>query len=623
MHGSVLDDAGIDLMFANAYHWMIQPGAEVVKALGGARDDGTSTTGDHGWWGVSGVLARRGGGDSSGKELKSRNVTRHKRQSLLLGVSEEGATFRSYRDGTKMTLTPESSVAAQKAIGADIIIPLDELPPYDVSGERLRDSVERSHRWMERSLREHLRDVRRQAMYGVVHGGVDKELRRMSVEFLAGLPFDGMAIGGSLGRDSAELDDLLRYLMPLSLETVRTISWESATWVTSIAPSLSASTRLTVAIPRKWRDTALSSLSLARSRQLPTRRIPNQSRTRVRGVRVHALHETLARIPPPPRPRARTARLVVSVRAQPLPRRRQDGASPRAHLTRRRPERHPHPCTVTSPLYRRPAVAPAAAPHHRPFLVIPSPKTAQSNRPVTAATDLHIDPRARSRRRRRHARRHRARRARRNDPTSSFSLIVNVATWRPADAEFELKSSPCSRPTSGTPSVASVDSTIASAPSSLDSCNARASCARARRRARGGGDARGSILSTSRDQGVQAVSRARLGLTHAPNFNYNVSHEGDYVVLASETHAVVGVDVAAPAQVRAVTSWPDGQRRGACWRRSRPVLTDRERAVIEEKTRRDGERAGEELFRKHWSLKEAHVKAIGVGLGMDLRRCEF
>ena len=155
------------------------------------------------------------GGGSSGKELKSRNVTRHKRQSLLLGVSEEGATFRSYRDGTKMTLTPESSVAAQKAIGADIIIPLDELPPYDVSGERLRDSVERSHRWTERSLREHLRDVRRQAMYGVVHGGVDKELRRMSVEFLAGLPFDGMAIGGSLGRDSAELDDLLRYLMPL------------------------------------------------------------------------------------------------------------------------------------------------------------------------------------------------------------------------------------------------------------------------------------------------------------------------------------------------------------------------------------------------------------------------
>jgi len=215
VHGSVLDDAGIDLMFANAYHLMIQPGAEVVKALGGVHEmmgRRRPVITDSGGFQVFSLDA---GGGSSGKELKSRNATRHKRQSLLLGVSEEGATFRSYRDGTKMTLTPESSVAAQKAIGADIIIPLDELPPYDVSGERLRDSVERSHRWMERSLREHLRDVRRQAMYGVVHGGVDKELRRMSVEFLAGLPFDGMAIGGSLGRDSAELDDLLRYLMPL------------------------------------------------------------------------------------------------------------------------------------------------------------------------------------------------------------------------------------------------------------------------------------------------------------------------------------------------------------------------------------------------------------------------
>ena len=87
------------------------------------------------------VFSLDAGGGSSGKELKSRNATRHKRQSLLLGVSEEGATFRSYRDGTKMTLTPESSVAAQKAIGADIIIPLDELPPVrrlgrTVAGQR-------------------------------------------------------------------------------------------------------------------------------------------------------------------------------------------------------------------------------------------------------------------------------------------------------------------------------------------------------------------------------------------------------------------------------------------------------------------------------------------------------
>ena len=220
VHASVLDACGIDLMFANTYHLMVQPGAEVVEALGGVHEmmgRRRPMITDSGGFQVFSLGAPNAGGETSGaaKELKSRNLTRHKRQSLLLGVSEEGATFKSYRDGTKMTLTPESSVAAQKAIGADIIIPLDELPPYDVSGEQLRESVERSHRWMERSLRAHLRDVRQQAMYGVVHGGVDKELRRTSVEFLAGLPFDGMAIGGSLGRDSAELDDLLRYLMPL------------------------------------------------------------------------------------------------------------------------------------------------------------------------------------------------------------------------------------------------------------------------------------------------------------------------------------------------------------------------------------------------------------------------
>ena len=66
---------------------------------------------------------------------------------LVASVREEGVTFRSYRDGTRMLLTPETSVAAQKALGADIILPLDELPPYSVDPPALAASVERSHRW--------------------------------------------------------------------------------------------------------------------------------------------------------------------------------------------------------------------------------------------------------------------------------------------------------------------------------------------------------------------------------------------------------------------------------------------------------------------------------------------
>jgi tRNA-guanine family transglycosylase len=113
--------------------------------------------------------------------------------------------FRSYLDGSSLTLTPESSVLAQKALGADIIVPLDELPPLNVTPERLAASVALSHRWMARSLRTHLDDRRAyasrhaQAMYGIIHGGVDLSLRRHSASYLGALPFDGYAVGGSRG----------------------------------------------------------------------------------------------------------------------------------------------------------------------------------------------------------------------------------------------------------------------------------------------------------------------------------------------------------------------------------------------------------------------------------------
>ena len=133
---------------------------------------------------------------------------------LLLNVSEEGATFKSYRDGSVMTLTPESSVAAQKSFGADIIIPLDELPPYHIDPRKLHRSVLLSHRWEARSLRKHLEDIRQQAMYCVLHGGVDEELRQMSIDYLTSLPFDGIGIGGSLGKNREELFQLLKFVMP-------------------------------------------------------------------------------------------------------------------------------------------------------------------------------------------------------------------------------------------------------------------------------------------------------------------------------------------------------------------------------------------------------------------------
>ena len=135
-------------------------------------------------------------------------------------VTEDGVVFRSYRDGTKYLLTPESTVQAQKSFGADIIIPLDELPPYHIDPLVLKNSVERTHRWEARSLVEHLSNLKEQAMYCVIHGGLDRNLRKRSLEYLSSLPFDGYAIGGSLGKNGAELLELLEWMMPMLNENV-------------------------------------------------------------------------------------------------------------------------------------------------------------------------------------------------------------------------------------------------------------------------------------------------------------------------------------------------------------------------------------------------------------------
>jgi queuine tRNA-ribosyltransferase len=202
-------------MFANTYHLMLQPGPDLVASAGGLHEfigrDAPIITDSGGFQVFS--LARPNAED--GLEMKSRRATKQKGEDgLLIRSNEHGVLFRSYRDGSSVVLTPESSVEAQKSLGADIIIPLDELPPYHIDRAVLERSVFLSHRWEARSLKAHLRDVRMQAMYAVIHGGVDKDLRRMSAEYLTSLPFDGFAIGGSLGKNTAELVELLAHLMP-------------------------------------------------------------------------------------------------------------------------------------------------------------------------------------------------------------------------------------------------------------------------------------------------------------------------------------------------------------------------------------------------------------------------
>lgn len=200
----------IDLMFCNTYHLLLHPGPETVRNAGGLHTFMRRTKPIITDSGGFQVFSLAYGGVHA--ELKSKGTK--KQEGSVIKITEEGVLFRSYRDGAQLLLTPESSVQAQKALGADIIIPLDELPPYHRSPRELKKSLDRTHRWEERSLAEHLKNPQEQAMYAVIHGGIDPVLRELSCKTLTALPFDGFAIGGSLGKNREEMIGMLTQLMP-------------------------------------------------------------------------------------------------------------------------------------------------------------------------------------------------------------------------------------------------------------------------------------------------------------------------------------------------------------------------------------------------------------------------
>lgn len=200
----------VDLLFMNTYHLLLQPGADLVKNLGGlhvftGRNKPIIT--DSGGFQVFSLMY-----GSVANELKSRGCKNSSNQ--VLSITEEGVLFRSYRSGETLLLTPERSIEAQKKLGADLMVVFDELPPYHLSYSALLDSFERTHRWEKRSLDYHLSNPSNQGLYSVIHGGIDLELRKRSISILRDLPFDGHAFGGSLGKNREELYRLLKESTP-------------------------------------------------------------------------------------------------------------------------------------------------------------------------------------------------------------------------------------------------------------------------------------------------------------------------------------------------------------------------------------------------------------------------
>ena len=201
---------GLELMFCNTYHLLLQPGREVVKAAGGLHKFINRTLPiitDSGGFQVFSLAY-----GSVANELKSKGTK--KTDGQVLKITEDGVLFRSYRDGSKVLLTPENSIEAQKDFGADIIIPFDELPPYHIHDAKLKESLDRTHRWEIRSLETHLKNPNGQAIYAVIHGGIDDELRKQSALTLREHPFDGFGIGGSVGKSKDQMITMLSSLKP-------------------------------------------------------------------------------------------------------------------------------------------------------------------------------------------------------------------------------------------------------------------------------------------------------------------------------------------------------------------------------------------------------------------------
>lgn len=203
---SQMREAKTDIILANTYHLMLQPGADLIEKMGGLHKftgwDGPMLTDSGGFQVFSlgeGTMANEIKGKKSGGGDGDRNKS-------LMGITEEGASFRSYVDGRKINLTPEDAMDIQRKLGADLLMQFDECTPYHVDKEYTARSMEMSMRWGDRCLKQFERhDNGAQAVYGIVQGGVHEDLRRASSAYTKDRAFFGTAVGGCLGGTDEEM----------------------------------------------------------------------------------------------------------------------------------------------------------------------------------------------------------------------------------------------------------------------------------------------------------------------------------------------------------------------------------------------------------------------------------
>jgi queuine tRNA-ribosyltransferase len=206
-------ELGYELILGNTYHLFVSPGPERIAAAGGL----------HGFMGWERALITDSGGfqvfsfahGGVAEEVKGSGGAGGGHGSRV-DIDEEGVRFQSYRDGAELFISPEVSMSVQAALGSDIALVFDECTPFHADREYTARSTERTHRWLDRCLAWHgLAGPARQSVFGIVQGGTHEDLRRESAQCVSEAGVDGIAIGGTLGRDKEEMAAVLAFTAPL------------------------------------------------------------------------------------------------------------------------------------------------------------------------------------------------------------------------------------------------------------------------------------------------------------------------------------------------------------------------------------------------------------------------
>ncbi|WP_107572538.1 tRNA guanosine(34) transglycosylase Tgt [Clostridioides difficile] len=188
-----LKEIGSQIILSNTYHLYMRPGHELIKRAGGL----------HNFMNWDKPILT----DSGGFQVFSLGPLRK--------IKEEGVEFRSHLDGSKHFLTPEKAMEIQNALGSDIMMAFDECAPYPADREYVKNSLERTTRWLKRCKDAH-NNTDKQALFGIIQGGMYKDLREQSAKEITSIDLPGYAIGGlSVGEPKPLMYDVLEHTTPL------------------------------------------------------------------------------------------------------------------------------------------------------------------------------------------------------------------------------------------------------------------------------------------------------------------------------------------------------------------------------------------------------------------------